>query len=46
VELASILAENTADAAAERITGLAPGHPLFPSVRELIAAAQDSAAAS
>lgn len=40
VELASILADNTADAATERITGLAPGHPLFPSVRELIAAAQ------
>ncbi|RAN78621.1 mannitol-1-phosphate 5-dehydrogenase [Bacillus sp. SRB_336] len=40
VELASILAGNTADAATERITGLAIGHPLFAGVREVIAAAQ------
>ncbi|WP_113716320.1 mannitol-1-phosphate 5-dehydrogenase [Arthrobacter dokdonensis] len=40
VELASILADNTADAATERITGLAPAHPLFPGVRDVISDAQ------
>lgn len=40
VELASILADNTADAATERITGLAPRHPLFPGIRDVISDAQ------
>ncbi|WP_287932700.1 mannitol-1-phosphate 5-dehydrogenase [Arthrobacter sp.] len=40
VEMASILADNTADAATERITGLAPAHPLFPGVRDVISDAQ------
>ena len=39
-ELASIIADNTDVAATERITGLAPSHPLFPAVRELISAVQ------
>lgn len=39
-ELASIIADNPAAAATERITGLAPAHPLFPAVRDLIAAAK------
>jgi mannitol-1-phosphate 5-dehydrogenase len=40
VEMASILADNTADAATERITGLAPRHPLFPGIRDVISDAQ------
>ncbi|MCQ9163791.1 mannitol-1-phosphate 5-dehydrogenase [Arthrobacter sp. STN4] len=46
VELAAILADNAADAATERITGLAPGHPLFVAVRDVVAAAQDARAAA
>ena len=36
--LAAIISENSADAATEQITGLAPEHPLFPAVRDLVAA--------
>ncbi|MDQ0278162.1 mannitol-1-phosphate 5-dehydrogenase [Arthrobacter silviterrae] len=40
VELASILADNPAAAATERITGLAPAHPLFAAVNAVVEAAQ------
>ncbi len=46
VELASIIGDNPADAATERITGLAPGHPLFLAVRDKVAAAKADAAAA
>lgn len=35
-ELAAILGANSASDATEKITGLAPEHPLFPAVRDLI----------
>ena len=40
VELASIIDDNPADEATERITGLEHQHPLFPAVRDAIAAAK------
>jgi mannitol-1-phosphate 5-dehydrogenase len=45
VELASILADNPAAAATERITGLAPAHPLFAAVNAVVEAAQAEVAA-
>ncbi|POH57056.1 mannitol-1-phosphate 5-dehydrogenase [Arthrobacter glacialis] len=45
VELAEILNGSTASAAAERITGLAPEHPLFPAVRDAIETVKAAAAA-
>lgn len=45
VELAEILNGSTASAAAQRITGLAPEHPLFPAVRDAIETAKAAAAA-
>jgi mannitol-1-phosphate 5-dehydrogenase len=38
VELARIVESTPADAATEQITGLAPSHPLFNDIRDLIAA--------
>ncbi|MGA7205909.1 MAG: mannitol-1-phosphate 5-dehydrogenase [Specibacter sp.] len=44
-ELAEILGSHTADDATARITGLAPEHPLFPAVRDVVETAKAAATA-